>query len=68
MSNLKAKKNREEKNRRELIKWMKRQNKMLENWFIRNYGRRCPDYVKGCIVCEQWKLFEKLKYLDEEFE
>lgn len=37
------------------------ENKKLEIWTIRNYGLRCPEYYKGCIVCEKWKLFDKLK-------
>lgn len=61
-----TKEQRLEKNKKELIKWMKNQNKILKNWFIRNYGRKCPDYMKGCIVCEQWKLFDKLKYKEED--
>ena len=38
----------------------KKQNKNLEKWIIKNYGKRCPDYEKGCIICEKWKLFDKL--------
>ena len=52
---------------KELKKWMKRQNKIIENWFIRNYGKKCPDYDKDCIVCKQWKLFDKIKYPKEDF-
>mgnify|MGYP001612764416 CR=1 FL=1 len=41
-------------------KEFKEQNKILEKWMIKNYGRRCPDYEKDCIVCKKWKLFDKL--------
>jgi hypothetical protein len=37
------------------------ENKKLEQWMISNYGPRCPDFQKGCKVCEGWKLFDKLK-------
>jgi hypothetical protein len=33
----------------------------LEDWMINNFGPRCPDFEKGCIVCEKWKLYDKLK-------
>jgi hypothetical protein len=37
------------------------ENQKLENWMIQNFGPRCPDFTKGCIVCEKWKLYDKLK-------
>ena len=44
----------------EIEKYFSEQNKILEKWIIKNYGKRCKDYQKGCIVCEKWKLFDKL--------
>lgn len=38
----------------------KEQDKILKKWMERNYGKRCPEYWRGCIVCEKWKLFDKL--------
>jgi hypothetical protein len=54
------------KKQKELINFMKEQNKFLQNWFIKNYGTKCKDYEKDCIVCKQWKLFDKLKYSEED--
>ena len=52
-------------NDKELIELFKKENKILKNWMLRNIGERCPDYVKDCIVCDSWKMFDKLKYLEE---
>lgn len=51
----------------ELLKWEKNQNKILESWIIRNYGKR-HEYMKGCVACEAWKMFDELKYSGKEFE
>ena len=40
--------------------YIKRQNQILKKWIMKNYGKRCPDYEKDCIVCKKWKLFDKL--------
>jgi len=34
----------------------------------REYGDKCPDYSKDCVVCRAWMSFEKLKgkYVIEE--
>ncbi|MEK6828618.1 MAG: hypothetical protein AABY15_00695 [Nanoarchaeota archaeon] len=40
--------------------YFKNQNKILERWVIKNYGKRCSDYEKECVVCKKWKLFDKL--------
>jgi len=40
--------------------YLKKENKVLEKWIIKNYGKRCPDYEKECVVCKKWKLFDKL--------
>lgn len=48
-------------NWKEFDREVKRENKILEKWMIRNFGYRCPEYYKGCIVCERWKLYDQLK-------
>jgi len=45
----------------EFDKEIKRENKRLERWMIENYGPRCSEFLKGCIVCEKWRIFDKLK-------
>ena len=45
---------------KETEEYFSKQNKFLEKWIIKNYGKRCQDYEKGCVVCEKWKLFDKL--------
>lgn len=42
----------------------KEQDKILKKWVERNYGKKCPEYCKGCILCEKWKLFGNLKLSD----
>ena len=37
------------------------ENMELERWVTDNYGPRCPKYLKDCVVCEKWRLFDKLK-------
>ena len=34
--------------------------KELKNWITRNYGKRCPDYCSGCVICDMWKHFDEL--------
>ena len=41
------------------------ENKILEDWITRNYGKRCPDYHKECACCKAWKCYDYLVY-DEE--
>ena len=36
------------------------ENRVLEDWVIRNYGKRCPDYVKDCACCKAWKCYDYL--------
>ena len=43
----------------------KKENKLLEEWIIRNYGPRCKDYTPTCANCKAWECYTKLKY-DEE--
>lgn len=45
----------------EFDKEVKSENQKLENWMIENFGPRCPDYEKDCVVCEKWKLYDQLK-------
>lgn len=42
------------------------QNKILRDWIEINYGERCPDFEKDCIVCKAWKMFDELKYPERE--
>jgi hypothetical protein len=32
----------------------------------REYGDKCPDYSKDCVVCQAWVTFEKGKCVIEE--
>lgn len=41
-------------------RYIKKQNEILKKWLIKNYGKRCSDYEKECVVCNKWKLFDKL--------
>lgn len=45
---------------KEAKKDFKEQDKVLKKWMERNYSKRCPEYYRGCIVCEKWKIFDKL--------
>lgn len=48
------------------VNWeAKKENKKLENWMRRNYGKRCPTYAEGCILCKMWKLCDELRLLEE---
>jgi hypothetical protein len=38
-----------------------RENKKLEKWMIENYGPRCSEFLKDCIVCQKWKIYDKLR-------
>jgi hypothetical protein len=46
---------------REWEQELKRENKKLEKWMIRNIGKRCPEFSAGCIVCKKWRLYDNLK-------
>lgn len=41
-----------------------RQNKILGRWIVENYGKRCPAYERGCVVCEAWEYYDALKLMD----
>ena len=34
---------------------------MNKKLLIREYGDKCPDYDKDCVVCQAWVTFEKGK-------
>ena len=34
--------------------------KKLKEWINEFYGKRCPDFEKGCACCEAWKLYDML--------
>ena len=38
----------------------------IEDALIDYYGEKCPDYEKGCIICEVWKGWEELKGRQEQ--
>jgi hypothetical protein len=31
-----------------------------ERAVIAEYGTRCPDHEPGCVICEAWRIFDKL--------
>jgi len=37
--------------------------KDMESYFVKYYGPRCPEYEKGCVVCEVWELYDELHLL-----
>jgi len=37
--------------------------KDMEKYFTKYYGPRCPDYEKGCIVCDVWTLYDEIQIL-----
>jgi hypothetical protein len=36
------------------------ENKKLFKWMVRNYGKRCKEFCKGCACCEAWVLYDRL--------
>jgi hypothetical protein len=36
--------------------------KLLEQ----EYGKKCPDYEKDCVVCQAWVTYKEGKYVVEE--
>ncbi|KKL07038.1 hypothetical protein LCGC14_2590020, partial [marine sediment metagenome] len=36
------------------------EDKILFNWMVEIYGKRCLDFQKGCACCEAWVLYDKL--------
>jgi len=56
----KIEKLRPEKFWKEAEKDFKEQDKILKRWMERNYGKRCKEYDKNCIVCKMWKIADKL--------
>jgi hypothetical protein len=45
----------------DLDKDIKVENQKLKDWMEENYGIRCKTFVKNCILCKKWKLFDELK-------
>jgi hypothetical protein len=39
---------------------VKKELKKIYEWMIEYYGKRCPEYEKGCACCEAWKLYDML--------
>lgn len=37
-----------------------KENKILEKWVVRNYGKRCQDIEKECECCKAWKYYDYL--------
>jgi len=33
----------------------------LKQWIKEGFGERCPDYVKGCPVCDAYNLYDELE-------
>jgi len=33
----------------------------IQTAIINYYGKKCTEYKEGCIACEVWKHWEKLK-------
>lgn len=54
-----------ETNWKQVKKDFKQQNKTLKRWLEKNYGKRCRDYCKECILCTKWRLFDKLKLSED---
>lgn len=40
------------------------QNKILSRWITENYGKRCPTYERGCVLCEAWEYYDALKMIE----
>ena len=35
--------------------------KKLEKWIIKNWGKKCKDFLATCSVCQIWRIYEDLK-------
>lgn len=35
--------------------------KELEQYLLKEFGKRCKDYSYGCTCCDTWKLFNVIK-------
>ena len=38
---------------------------LFKQWIKKDFGERCPDYEKGCPVCDVYKLYDELEELLE---
>lgn len=39
---------------------MKNHKLWLKNRIERDYGKRCPDYVEECYLCQAWKFYDEI--------
>ena len=37
--------------------------KDLKKYILKEYGKRCKEYVVMCVKCEVWKSFDNLAWL-----
>jgi hypothetical protein len=50
------------KQKKQVDDWdLEEEREILESWMVRNFGKRCFEYEPGCIVCEKYKLYDKLQ-------
>lgn len=35
--------------------------KTVKTYLLHEYGVKCRCFVKGCAVCEAWKIYRKMK-------
>ncbi|MBS3057313.1 MAG: hypothetical protein J4415_01655 [Candidatus Diapherotrites archaeon] len=38
----------------------------LEERIRKLFGKRCPDYYSGCLVCEAWSIYDTIRELRDE--
>ncbi len=32
----------------------------VQDWMIKHWGQRCPEYEEGCVLCKAWACFDYL--------
>jgi hypothetical protein len=37
----------------------------MRNWMLKNWGKRCDVYNRGCALCNAWKAFDFLFHPDK---
>lgn len=40
---------------------LKRMFKKMDNIFIEDFGRQCPEFQWNCIQCKVWEVYERFK-------
>lgn len=40
------------------LKKIKEFRKFLKKFILKEYGRKCPDYVFDCVVCRVWRVYD----------